>query len=782
MAAFARIGTDWLWETDADGRFVYFSADDDGADGRNGPPRLGRTRREAAAADPENLARLAELDELIAKRQPFRDVIYRAQAGLGDRPAWCAISGEPVFDETGTFRGYRGIGRDVDALVEAQRALETKTRILDALLAAVPDAIRILDARYQTLSVNEQFYELFKLDKAEMLQAPDGVWYSLLEMARRGEYGPGDPEALARARYALLGLDAFHYERRLKHGSWIEARDFPLQGGGWIEIYRDITERKEAEQALKQLNATLERRVQERTAALTESERFNRATIDSISARLAVVDGDGQILETNAAWQRFAEQTRSVWHTARDGENYLAACDQAIQDGAAGAWATAGAIREIVAGERKSFEVEYPFSTLQGERYFVCRVARVGEDGPIRIVVTHDDVTPVRQAEQQVWRAQRLEAIETLAGGIAHDLNNALTPIVMGLELLRAEVNTHAETVEMMHTAADRGAEMVRQLLTFARSAEGQRILVQPAVLIDEVARIAEGTLPSNTELSVRVQANLPMVQGDPTQLHQVLLNLCANARAAMPSGGTLTLAAEVIALTEEQARSISGARVGQFVRLTVRDTGTGIASSDLDRIFDPFFTTREVDLGTGLGLSTALGIVRAHGGFFQVTSLLGRGSTFDAYLPVAGAVGGVDAVAEAPTELRGQGQVILVVDDEAAIRQLYRTVLERLGFRAVTAVDGADGLVQVARLGADLAAIVTDVRMPNMDGLAFVRALHERDARVPIAIATGRIEEWQAAELDQLQITARLSKPFTQKRLMGVLRQLLAPSPAIDA
>ena len=310
--------------------------------------------------------------------------------------------------------------------------------------------------------------------------------------------------------------------------------------------------------------------------------------------------------------------------------------------------------------------------------------------------------------------------------------------------------------------------------LVLARRAEGRRLAVQPASLVGDVERIAKGTFPKSICLEVRLPSSLPVVQGDPTQLHHVLLNRCVNARDAMPDGGALTIEAEVVTVDEGLARTISGARPGEFVRLSVRDTGSGIAAADLDRIFDPFFTTKRLDQGTGLGLSTAMGIVKAHQGFMQVRSAPGHGSTFSVYLPFVAAMATSERPPVEGRRLRGRGELILVVDDEASIRQLYRAVLTQLGFEVITAEDGADGLVQAERRQASLSAIITDVLMPNMDGPSCIRELRERGIEIPVAIATGRMEDHQLEELDRLNINARLGKPFTQKRLMAALEQLL--------
>jgi CheY-like chemotaxis protein len=233
--------------------------------------------------------------------------------------------------------------------------------------------------------------------------------------------------------------------------------------------------------------------------------------------------------------------------------------------------------------------------------------------------------------------------------------------------------------------------------------------------------------------------------------------------------------------LVETQIALETKTRILDAVLAGVQDTGTGIAVADLDRIYDPFFTTKRLDQGTGLGLSTATGIVKAHGGFMQVQSALGRGSTFAVYLPIASSPSAPERPRAEGRRLRGRGERILVVDDESSIRQLYRVVLTQLGFEVVVAEDGIDGLAQVERHQASLRAIISDVLMPNMDGPTFIRTLNERGVAIPVAIASGRIEDRHAEELDRLNVSVRLGKPFTQRRLMALVDQLLVSGAAAD-
>jgi PAS domain S-box-containing protein len=386
------------------------------------------------------------------------------------------------------------------------------------------------------------------------------------------------------------------------------------------------------------------------------------------------------------------------------------------------------------------------------------------------------DITEKKLLEEKFLHAQRLESIGTLAGGVAHDLNNALAPIMMGVELLKMQYPKESQILDMFETSAKRGADMVRQLLTFAKGAEGERVLLRPGHLVKELEHLIKGSFPKNLQLVVKCDPNLPIVLGDATQLHQILLNLCVNARDAMPHGGTLTLEAQSMEVDAVYASSVTDAKPGKYVALRVCDTGTGIPPEILDRIFDPFFTTKGPDKGTGLGLSTVMGIVKGHGGFLQVYSPPGQGSTFTAYLPAADAGSDTEHVTKAAVEFRGQGETILLVDDEAAMRQVARAVLRRLNFKPLTATDGADGLMQVAQHRTELRAIITDVHMPHMDGLAFVRTLRRMLPDIPVMVVSGRMEDTMAGEFKTLGVTSRLDKPFTEVQLAEALKKLLAP------
>ncbi len=393
---------------------------------------------------------------------------------------------------------------------------------------------------------------------------------------------------------------------------------------------------------------------------------------------------------------------------------------------------------------------------------------------PRRLSGIVQDITERKQWEQQLLRAQRTEVVGALASGIAHDLNNVLTPVMMIAPLLRVRV-VDADDREMLDTleqCAQRGTDIIRQLLTFARGEPGARVRLPIRHLLREMDKIARETFPRNITLRMEAPRDLWGVEGDVTQLHQVLMNLCLNARDAMPHGGQLTLAAANVTLAAPQAAALA-ARPGQYVCLTVADTGVGIAADDLERIFDPFFTTKAPGKGTGLGLSSALGIVRGHGGFIRVNSEPGRGTTFDVYLP---AVTPADRIApgDTPAGAHGAGVLVLVVDDEPKVREAVAQTLTTAGYEVLSAANGAEAIAACDVHKGAVGVVLTDLMMPVMDGAALVAELRGRGLDVPIVLMSGVDElDARAAPVD-VATTAKLTKPFTPRDLLDTLDHAL--------
>ncbi|MBE9050513.1 response regulator [Nostocales cyanobacterium LEGE 11386] len=398
------------------------------------------------------------------------------------------------------------------------------------------------------------------------------------------------------------------------------------------------------------------------------------------------------------------------------------------------------------------------------------------QGNPKSILIVDTDITEKKRLEAQLFRAQRLESIGTLASGIAHDLNNILTPILAGAQLLPLKFPDADERtrrlLEILEINAKRGADLVKQVLSFARGVEGKRITLQMRHLIVEVAKILKETFPKSIEIYTDVPHDLWMVSGDSTQLHQVLMNLCVNARDAMPNGGTLTISAENLLIDANYARMNLEAQEGLYIVVTVTDTGVGIPEEILDRIFEPFFTTKPVGQGTGLGLSTVIGITKSHGGFINVYSEIGRGTSFKVYLP---AVGGIET--PSPEELTiptGHGELILVVDDEPSIQDITRTSLETHQYQTIVASDGIEAIALYAKYADKISAVLMDIMLPSLDGVTAIRTLQKINPQVKIIATSGLMSKNKLEEVINTGTHTFLPKPYTVHELLLALQQVL--------
>lgn len=396
-------------------------------------------------------------------------------------------------------------------------------------------------------------------------------------------------------------------------------------------------------------------------------------------------------------------------------------------------------------------------------------------------VAIKQDITAHKKTEQQLHRAQRLEGIGMLAGGIAHDLNNVLAPILLSVELLKIRFPDQrtASSLDLIESSARRGANVVRQVLTFARGIDGERISLRPKDLLREITFIIEETFPRNIELARVVDSDLPDILGDPTQIHQVLLNLAVNARDAMPDGGKLTLSASLVQITETLSRVTGAITPGPYVRLSLTDTGHGILPELLDQIFEPFFTTKERGKGTGLGLSAVYGIVRSHGGFIDIKSTPGVGSDFEVHFPAQPRPATHLTPLPNQTYLNGSNRGILLCDDEDFILQVSSAVLEKNGFTPHPFASGAEALQYFAIHTDSIHLAILDVMMPGMTGDKIATALRLHRPDLPILFSTGMVgnEDLKKTLKQELKKprTALLTKPYAEADLLAALAPLLA-------
>jgi two-component system, cell cycle sensor histidine kinase and response regulator CckA len=659
----------------------------------------------------------------------------------------------PVRSPEGNITHFVSVMHDVTARKQTEAALRAAHEELRQLLEHSPAVLYRLKVEGDKITPvfgSPNIEQMLGFAVAETLSME--WWQAQLHPEDRDRAEASISETLTKC------VSRTDYRIRHKDGSyrWVDDNrrlflDSAGQPSEFIGVWTDITERKAADLALK------------------ENELRFRQMADNIQEVFWMTDvAKSEIVYVSPAfeaiWGRACSslyESPKFWLEALHPEDRDRILHAAQTKQAAGNYDEEYRIVRPDGSVRWIHDKAFPVKSEAGEVY--------------RIVGVAEDITARKHAERVALRSQRLESIGTLAGGIAHDLNNALAPILMTAELLRMKYPTETQTIDMIQASAKRGADMVRQLLNFSKGAEGERVTIQLRQLIQEMQKLVRGSFPKSIQLVVKGDSKPPAVLGDATQLHQVLLNLCINARDAMPEGGTLTLEVQGMEVDAAYARSIPDAKPGHYVVLRVRDTGVGIRPEVLDRIFEPFFTTKTPDKGTGLGLSTVLGIVRGHDGFLHVYSQPGQGSTFSVYLPIQSTRHETDLLTKAGVDFRGRGEMILLVDDEAPIRDVGRIVLSRLNLKPLLATDGVDGLIQVAEHRTELRAVVTDLHMPHMDGLNFVRAFRRMLPDIPVAVASGQMDDELIGEFKSLGVTILLAKPFTEAQLAEALKDLLS-------
>jgi len=425
--------------------------------------------------------------------------------------------------------------------------------------------------------------------------------------------------------------------------------------------------------------------------------------------------------------------------------------------------------------ERGEWTGELHELTKGGQPLIVqCRATRIRDEKQQlkSLLLINTDITERKQLEEQFLRSQRLESLGVLISGIAHDLNNSLTPVLLGINMIRDDQGEKESLLKTMEASAKRGADMVKQVLAFARGGDAQKTTIYVDPLVKEMGKIITDTFPKNIDCQVKLNTQSWTVSGIPTQLYQVLMNLCVNARDAMPDGGTLTLTVENIRLDAGMAVQHRDAKPGEYVCVSVADTGAGIPAEQMEKIFQPFYTTKAAGKGTGLGLSTSLNIIKTHGGFLDVKSEMGRGTEFKFYLPST--IGSIAApVPKDPLLPTGHGERILIVDDEAIVLVIARTALENFGYEVFTVNSGLEAIATLDE-NRDMDVVITDLAMPFMSGSATAVALRRINPDIKIVIA-GDLEK-EAEDINRkVKVDGFISKPFTVTKLLAVLNRVLA-------
>jgi len=660
------------------------------------------------------------------------------------RTLWVRAIGEAEKDAEGTIVRIHGAFHDVSQSMLAAAAVKLSEERFRLLAKATTDAVWDLDLIGDKLWWNDGIETLFGYARSEA--ARPGF--------RDARIHPEDREDV-RAR-----IEAAVTDRR---DSWDGEYRFRRADGG----YTPVMERGYILRGVHGLPVRLIGGM----ADISERRRFaesvaqQSALMEAASDAIFHTDLEGRVL----SWNRAAE---------------------AIY-GYGAAEAIGRSARELLYGDASQFD--QALTRVQSERTWRGELRQRHKDGrgvtadvrltlifdardrPTSVLAISTDVTDRKRLEAQMLRAQRMESVGTLASGIAHDLNNILSPIMMAVGALQAEVTSEEarEVLETLQSCSERGAALVRQVLLFARGVEGERLNVDPSRLLKDIQQIARETFPKNISIRVDYPRELWTVHGDPTQLHQVFMNLCVNARDAMPTGGSLKIALSNVRLDDVYAQMHIDARAGNYVLVSVSDTGHGIDPGIVEKIFEPFFTTKELGNGTGLGLATSATIVRSHAGFINVYSEVGQGTTFNVYLPAAEA--NPRSPSDRPPEHlpRGNGELILVADDEAAVRKVTESTLLSFGYRVLVAEDGAEALSTFARHQDEVALVLTDMMMPIVDGPTLIAALRRMAPRVRIVAASG-LHSHVNPQRSRVGADEFLEKPYTASAMLTLFRSLL--------
>jgi two-component system cell cycle sensor histidine kinase/response regulator CckA len=561
---------------------------------------------------------------------------------------------------------------------------------------------------------------------------------------------------------------------------WFCGRIMPLAGGMALWAFEETTRLHDLQRRLKEAEQALAQRAAERKEEHSEAETASEPASDVVvekfdqffnDAPLGIVfaDENGKIIEVNRVFEQLVEQDNTQLRgralvdlvTREDREELAAQITQALASG------------EVSA----SSEVRLGDPPDRVAQLYASRTVR--EEGEQAVVLYLIETTEQKNLELQFAQSQKMQAVGQLAGGIAHDFNNLLTAIIGFCDLLLARHqagDSSFSDIMQIQQNANRAANLVRQLLAFSRQQTLRPKLLVVTDVLAELSNLLRRLIGENIELIMTHGRNLGAVKVDQGQLEQVIINLAVNARDAMPEGGTLTIATQNISRAQSKKLGHALMPPGDYVQITVSDTGSGIPASDLGKIFEPFYTTKKVGQGTGLGLSTVYGIIKQTGGFIFPFSEDGKGAVFKIYLPMFKPADDDQAVTEAIREpapdLTGKG-TILLVEDEDAVRMFAARALRAKGYTVLEADSGEAALGHAETHGGAIDLLITDVVMPQMDGPTLSQAMWEKCPEMKIIFISGYAEDAFRRKIDRDDLSF-LPKPFSLKQLAQKVKDVM--------
>lgn len=758
--------SDWLWEVDPEGRYTYVSPQIEKVLGYHPDELLGRRCFDLMPAD--EAERLApEVAALIESRSPIVRMRNRNVARDG-RIVVLETSGKPILDAAGTLTGYRGVDRDVTDREATTRdrdrlraELERNVYLLEHVLNGIPDVIGVQDLHHGVIRYNEAGYRLLGVASNEI----HGTRCFDLLGRRTPCAECATAEALRTGQNARL--EKFSPEL----GVWFDARAYPVKNAQGtiayvIEHLRDITEQKEIEERMR------------REAAFRQAVVQNAA--EGISACHAIPD---------FPFVRF-----TVWNTCMTdltgytmGEINRLGWYQTVYPDPATQRRAMDRMEQMRRGEHLQAE-EWDITCKDGtQRTLAISTSSftLGNEGEPQVLAVMQDVTQRVEAKRQLHdhelrlrHAEKMEAIGQLAGGVAHDFNNQLAGILGYAEMLQQMVHDRKDLrlyVSRILSAAERSARLTRQLLSFARKGPMEMEPVDLHAVIADVAAILHRSIDKRIELTQRLDAHPSLTWGDASQIENALLNIGINARDAMPEGGTMEFSSDVVEIKPGDLRGHPPAEPGRYVRVGIRDTGSGIDDATLSHLFEPFFTTKPRGKGTGLGLSAVYGIVQAHRGFITVDSEPGRGTLFSVHFPASAKL--VPLQAETAGRADGpQGAIhVMLVDDEKVVVEVASILLKAMGHRVTAMTNPMQAVEFFARHWKDVDLVMLDMIMPKLSGRDVFDKVVEINPDAKVLLCSGYSVEGEAEGLLKRGAVGFLQKPFTRESLAQKLSEAMA-------
>ncbi|MFZ5892276.1 MAG: PAS domain S-box protein [Myxococcota bacterium] len=734
-----------VWLLDADARTSFVNARAAELLGYSIQEMLGRSLFEFMEDDAraEAEAHFLRRQQHISEQHEFR---FRRKDGT---PLFALVAASPLLDERGEMIGALGMLTDITPLKRAEQTLSENELELRTIFENAGLGIALVDSDGRPRRSNTALQRMLGYSNEE------------LQRMRFAEFTHPDDAAVDVDLYTRMlrrEIDSYRLEKRFLHkdGHVVWGRvtaALVRMGDGLLAIatVEDISEHKRAEERISAQAALLD-----------------QAT-DAIMVRSCegVIEYWNKGAERIYGWSSAEAVGRNVLELLyRDAKQFHDAQARLL---AADAW-SGQLLHYNRAGNELMIEGRWTLLRDEAGR-------------PKNVLTINSDVTEKKRLEVQVISAQRMESLGTLAGGIAHDFNNILAAILANVSLAADDLSADhpAQTaLSEINEAGLRAAALVRQILTFSRRRAPERRVIRLESVVNEALKLLRATLPAHIRIDVHVDPEAPEVFADPTQVHQVVMNLCTNAAHAMRlRGGVLMVNCERAHIEREVVLSLGELAPGNYARLVVEDTGVGMSTETLARIFDPFFTTKSPGEGTGLGLSVVHGVMRAHDGGVRVESSVGRGSRFELYFPEARA-SAENAVPRTRVARRGRGERVLCIDDEASLARATTQLLERLGYAAVAHTHPTKALEDLARDPLRFDAVVTDCSMPLIWGLEFVREIRRLRPEMPIVMTSGLIEPGLEKSLRELGIREFIAKPGTIEELGTALQRALGVNPSL--